>query len=146
MTVESDEGVRFLGGMEDNDQTTEIKQTYEGEDEDAKFEHYVKWYFGHKQDELAVTRQRQVRAEYQLEIEKDFHKNTAEKLKESQLKVECLEQENTSLKSQLAAAEQKNNSCLQCDSKFTIKCRKLQFCSKLCLQKMVAELRSAGLN
>lgn len=146
MTTESDEDVKPLGGLDDNDRNTENQQTDDVEDEDDKFERYVKWYLAYKQDELALMRQRQDRAEYQLGLEKDFHKITAEKFKESQLKAESLKEENVSLKNKLAVMKQKNNSCLQCDLKFTIKCRKLQFCDTVCLQKMVAELKSAGLN
>lgn len=145
MTTESDEGLKLLGETNDNEPNAEDQQTCVDEDEDVKFERYVKWYFTYKQDELALMRRRQERGEYQLGIEKEFHKNTAEKLKESQFKVEGLEAENASLKNQLALAEQKNNSCLQCDLKYTIKCRKLQFCTTACFQKMAAELNSAGL-
>lgn len=145
MTTESDDGLNLLGETNDNEPNADDQRTCDDEDEDVKFERYVKYVFAYKQDELALMRRRQEHVEYQLGIEKEFHKNTAEKLNESQFKVESLEAENASLKNQLALAEQKNNLCLQCDLKYTIKCRKLQFCTTACLQKMVAELKSAGL-
>lgn len=136
MTTERNEEV------DNNNQQTPI----DDEDEDLKFERYLKWYIGYKQDELALMNRRKERAEYQLKLEEEINKNMVAKLEESRLKVESLEVENMSLKNQLAVAEGNNDSCLQCDMKSTLKCRKLKFCSTSCLQRMVADLKSAGLS
>lgn len=145
-TTENEKEADILQETDGDGQTFKNQQAFIDEDEDVKFDRHMKWYIAYKQDESALMRRRQERAESQLNIEKEFHKNTSVKLKESQLKVERLEDENASLKSQLAVVEQNNDSCLQCDKKFKIKYRKLKFCGSACLQKMAAELKSAGLN